>query len=67
MSKPTSDLTDLAQIAADMVVATQAASMRLLEAEMQAMAQMIPGAEPKDGQTLPTDDEVEEGFENMPV
>jgi len=64
MSKPSSDLNDLAQIATELVVETQAATLRLLEFEMQALAQMMPGA---DSQALPTEDEVEEGFENMPV
>ena len=67
MSKSPTDLTDLAQIATEMVVETQAATLRLLEFEMQALAQMMPGAEPHGSQPLPTDEDIEQGFENMPV
>ena len=67
MSGSNSDPKDFAKVAAEMVVATKSATMRLLEGEMQALLHMIPGAEPVEAQPLPTDEEVEDGFENMPV
>jgi hypothetical protein len=52
----------------EVALATQAAGLRLLAAEMQALAQMMPGlnagietAEPA------TDAEIEADFDNMPV
>lgn len=57
---------DLTKIATDLAVATQTATLRLLEAEMQALAHLMPGAIPAQ-QPLPTEEEVEQGFENMPV
>lgn len=57
---------EITRIATELTVATQTAALRLLEAEMQALAQMMPGA-PNAAQPLPTEDEVEQGFENMPV
>ena len=67
MPKSRSGLNDLAQAATEIVMATQSATLRVLGVEMQALAQMMPGAGSSAGQHLPTDDEVEKGFENMPV
>jgi len=67
MSKPPSDLTELAQAATEIVMATQTATLQVLGAEMQALAQMLPGADHSAEQPLPTDEEVETGFENLPV
>lgn len=46
-------------------VAGQAAGLRLLMAEMQALAQVLPGAEGH--HHSPTQAEVEADFDNMPV
>lgn len=49
----------------EMAVAGQAAGLRLLAAEMQALASMMPGlAAPS---ALPSGPEVEAEFDNMPV
>ena len=58
---------DLTRIATELTVVTQTATLRLLEAEMRALAHMLPGAGRTAQQPLPTDEEVEQGFENMPV
>jgi len=63
MTKTTADMT---QIATDLVLATQSATLRLLEVEMEAIAQMMPGAATEPA-PLPTEQEVEDGFDNMPV
>ncbi len=67
MAKPTSDMNDLVDAATEMVMATQTATLRVLEVEMQALAQLLPGANHTAQQHLPTEAEVEQGFENMPV
>ena len=60
--------TDVVQAATDLVVATQTAGLQLLEAEMIALVQMVPGAAGvAAAQPLPTDEEIEEGFDNLPV
>jgi len=62
-----SDLTELAKVTTDLLVARQTATLRALGVEMQGLAQMISGAVCAHQQPWPTDDEVEQGFENMPV
>lgn len=65
MTRDHVDDADLVQIVSEMAVATQTAGVRLLQAEMRALAQIMPGmAAPE---ALPTQAAVEEGFENMPV
>ena len=64
MTKDTSELNHLVQVAGEMMVATQTATLRLLEVEMQALAHMIPGA---DHMPEATEDEREQDFDNMPV
>jgi hypothetical protein len=66
MTQKSKDLPDFAQIASDMVAATQVATMRMLEAELHAFAQ-ISGAEQVVSTIAPTEAEVEDGFDNMPV
>lgn len=63
----TKSVDDLTQLATELTVATQAATLHLFEARMQALAQMMPGTAGQLEQSLPTDEEVEQGFENMPV
>lgn len=67
MTRSPSDLNDLAQTAAEMVMTTQTASLRLLEAELHALAHMMPGVESGLQEALPTDEEIEQAFDNMPV
>ncbi len=69
MTKPNdSALDQMAHLAGEMtdvVIAGQSAGLRLLAAEMQALAAMLPGmAEPAPAQT---DAEIEADFDNMPV
>ncbi len=66
MTQKPNDLTDLAQLASDMVAATQIATMRVLEAELHAITQLS-GTEHGVVAPAPTDAEVEAGFDNMPV
>lgn len=66
MSKRPSELNDFAQATSEMVMATQSVTLLILEAEMQALAQMMPGGDFGPA-AVPTDEEVEQGFENMPV
>ncbi|MDP3195758.1 hypothetical protein [Tabrizicola sp.] len=57
---------DLIREEADLLAAgleLQQQGMELLLAEMRALAAMLPGEDPH----LPTDAEVEAGFDNMPV
>lgn len=57
---------DLIRDEADLLAAgitMQQKSLELLLAEMRALAAMIPGVDT----TLPTDAEVEAGFDNMPI
>ncbi len=57
---------DLLQAEADLLksgLALEEQGLRLLFAEMQALTTLIPGQIT----TLPTEAEVEEGFDNMPV
>lgn len=67
MSNNPSDISDFARAASEMMMATQTMTLRLLEAEMQALAQMMPPADAGLATQGPTDDEVEQSFENMPV
>ena len=58
-------MANLAGEMTEVAVAGQAAGLRLLAAEMQALARMMPGlAAPS---ALPSDPEVEAEFDNMPV
>ncbi|TXI04518.1 MAG: hypothetical protein E6Q73_03045 [Pseudorhodobacter sp.] len=50
----------------EVAVAGQAAGLRLLAAEMQALSQMMPGLGGTAGQDA-TDAEIEADFDNMPV
>jgi len=61
------DAPDLTQVATELVMAAQAATLRLLGAELQVLAQMMPVAEHSPAQALPTEADIEEGFDNMPV
>jgi hypothetical protein len=63
----TSDLTELAKVTTDLLVARQTATPHMLGVKMQGLAQMISGSVCANSQPLPTDDEVEQGFENMPL
>lgn len=45
----------------------QVAPLSILFDEMQALMAMLPGTFEAQGKPLPTDDEVEETFDNMPV
>lgn len=45
----------------------QVAPLSVLLDEMQALVSMMPGTVHRQGKPLPTDDEVEEMFDNMPV
>lgn len=67
MSSHPTDLDELAQAAGEMLTATQNETLRLLEVEMQALAQMMPCGDQSLIAALPTDDAVEQGFDNMPV
>lgn len=65
MTKTRGEGADLMQLATEMMVAAQAAGVQVLEAEIKALAQAMPGGEQVD--PLPTEAEVEAGFDNMPV
>ena len=57
---------DLLQSEADLLkagLALEEQGLKLLLAEMQALTTLIPGK----AATLPTETEIEEGFDNMPV
>ena len=56
---------DLVGMVTEMAVETQAAGLRLLEAELRALVQIVPGTQ-GDG-PVPSQAEVEAGFDNMPV
>jgi len=68
-----SALGQMAHLAGEMTevaVAGQAAGLRLLAAEMQALARMMPGLTAPSvlpSSALPSDPEVEAEFDNMPV
>jgi hypothetical protein len=58
--------TDLIHVEAELLksgIALEEQGLKLLFAEMQALTALIPGQMA----TLPTEDETEEGFDNMPV
>lgn len=65
MTKSDQHDSDLVQQVTDAVMTAQAAGVQVLEAEMKALAMMMPGAAPAGD--LPSDAEVEAGFDNMPV
>ena len=69
MKKTETTLDQMAHLAEEMTevaMAGQAAGLQLLAAEMQALAQMMPGvAAPQT--TSQTDAEIEADFDNMPV
>ena len=67
MSHPPKDLNDLAQLATETFLAAQAETLRLLDAEMHALALIMPGAHHPAAQPQQTDTEIEQGFDNMPV
>ena len=70
MTKPDETFDTMAQLAGELnqvAVASQAAAIQLLAAEMQALAHLMPGVT---GAALPpshTDAEIEADFDNMPV
>lgn len=68
MTKTDTPIEQMAQFAGEMTeaaVAGQAAGLRMLAAEMQALAQMMPGASGPSHDM--TDAEIEADFDNMPV
>lgn len=62
---PLEQMAHLAGEMTEVAIAGQAASLRLLQAEMQALAALVPGVAPQ----VPsqTDTEIEADFDNMPV
>ncbi len=63
-------LDTMAHLAGEMTEAAmigQAAGLRLLFAEMQALTQMMPGGAATDADHLTTGAEIEADFDNMPV
>lgn len=69
MTKNETQIDHMAQIAAEMteaMVAGQAAGLKILAVEMQALTQLMPGmAHPAEAPM--TDAEIEADFDNMPV
>lgn len=68
MEKTETAMEQMAHLAGEMTeaaVAGQAAGLRLLAAEMQALTQLMPGFPGADHG--PTDAEIEADFDNMPV
>lgn len=61
-SKPTDMIRDEADLMAASIK-MQHQGLKLLLAEMRALSALMPGADPR----LPTDAEIEAGFDNMPV
>ena len=66
--------TTMADLAAEVVAETQASSMKLLMAEMEALRTLMPGLQAPEGDSELTPEEqraidaaVEAGFDNMPV
>lgn len=58
-------MTHLAEELTEVAVAGQAAGLQLLQAEMQALAALVPGITPAAARQ--TDAEIEADFDNMPV
>ena len=66
---PETPLEQMAHLATEMTeaaLAGQAAGLKLLQAEMEALAQLLPGGSPVPHQPKP-DTETEADFDNMPV
>lgn len=70
MTKTETPLEQMAHLAGELTeaaVAGQAAGLRLLAAEMQALGQLIPGLGGPGGDHPARDAEIEADFDNMPV
>lgn len=63
---PLEQMTQLAGEMTEVALASQASALRLLQAEMQALAQMMPGGAAAQHASKP-DNEIEADFDNMPV